>query len=48
LGIKKLGGSDIKRSNPCGDQATHFIGYTESIIVENSYCNHKKKEPYPV
>jgi hypothetical protein len=23
--IKKLGINDIKWSNPCGDQATHFV-----------------------
>jgi len=25
LCVKKLGGSDMDRFNPCGDQVTHFI-----------------------
>jgi hypothetical protein len=40
LGIRKSGGNDIKWSNPCGDQTTHFIGYTESSNVKKSGCNH--------
>jgi len=42
LGIRKLGGNDIKWSNPCGNQTTHFVGYIESPNVKNSSCNHKK------
>jgi hypothetical protein len=42
LGVRKLGGSDIKWSNPLGNQVTHFIGCIESISVENFFCNHKK------
>jgi hypothetical protein len=26
-GVRKPEGSDIKWFNPCGDQATHFVGY---------------------
>jgi hypothetical protein len=42
LGIRKLKGSDIEWSNPCGEQTTHFIGCTENPKVKNSCCNHKK------
>jgi hypothetical protein len=45
LRIRKPRRSDIKRSNPCGDQITQFTGYTKRFNVKNSYCNHKKKEP---
>ncbi len=40
--VKKLRKCDIEWSNPCGDQATHFVGYTKSLNVKNFYCNHKK------
>jgi len=42
LGIRKLRGSDLERSNPCGDQAAHFIGYTESPNAQNYCCNCEK------
>jgi len=42
LGVRKLGGSDIKWSKPYGNQITHFIDCTESISVENFFFNHKK------
>jgi hypothetical protein len=46
LRIRKPKGSDIEWSNPCGDQATHFVGLIESPNVENSFCNCKKHEPH--
>jgi hypothetical protein len=46
LRIRKPRGSDIEWSNPCGDQATHFVGYIESPIVENSSYNRRKHEPH--
>jgi len=42
LGVKKLRGGYIEWSNPYGDQATHFVGCTESFSAENSSCNCKK------
>jgi hypothetical protein len=42
LGIRKLRRSDIKWSNPYGDQVTHFTSYTKKFNAKNSYCNHKK------
>jgi hypothetical protein len=42
LRIRKLGGSDLEWSNPCGDQTSHFVGYTKSPNVQNS-CNNCKK-----
>ncbi len=42
LEVKKLRRSDIKWSNPCGDQITHFDHCSESANVENSCCNCKK------
>jgi hypothetical protein len=42
LGVKKPRGSDIKLSNPLGDQVTHFAKYTKSLNAKNSYCNYKK------
>jgi len=42
LGVKKLRSSDIKWSNPYGNQVTHFITCTESINAENFFYNHKK------
>jgi hypothetical protein len=40
--VRNLRGSDIKWSNPYGDQITHFIGCIKSPNVEKIYCNHKK------
>jgi hypothetical protein len=40
--VRKPRGNDIKWSNPCGDQATHFNDYIEIPSFENSSCNHKK------
>jgi hypothetical protein len=40
--VKKLGKSDIKWSNPYGDQITHFTSYIESLNVKNFFCNCKK------
>ncbi len=37
--MKKLGGSDIKWSNPYEDQTTHFASCTKSPNAENSYYN---------
>jgi hypothetical protein len=42
LGVRKPRRSDIKWSNPYGDQATHFNDYTESPSLENSSYNHIK------
>jgi hypothetical protein len=42
LGVRKLGGNDIKWSNLCGDQVTHFVGYSKRFNVKNFYDNHKK------
>jgi hypothetical protein len=42
LKVRKPRGSDIKWSNPYGDQATHFVGCIESLNADNSYCDHKK------
>jgi hypothetical protein len=39
--VRKLRGSDIKWSNPYGDQITHFIGCIKSLNVEKIYCNQK-------
>jgi hypothetical protein len=39
--IWKPRGSDIKWSNPWGDQATHFVGYTKRLYAKNSSYNHK-------
>jgi hypothetical protein len=36
LGIRKLGGSDIKWSNPYEEQTTHFVGCIESPNAKNS------------
>ncbi len=41
LKIRKSKRSDIKWSNPYGNQTTHFVGYTESPNANNSYCNCK-------
>jgi hypothetical protein len=40
--IKKPRGSDIKWSNPCGNQITHFTNYTKSPNAKNPYSNCKK------
>jgi hypothetical protein len=40
--VRKPQGGDIKRSNLCGDQVTHFANCTKIPYVENSSCNHKK------
>jgi endonuclease YncB( thermonuclease family) len=42
LGVRKPKGIDIKWSNPCGNQATHFVGYIESPNTKNSSYNLKK------
>ncbi len=42
LKVKKLRKRDIEWSNPYRDQPTHFVGYTESLNVENFCCNCKK------
>jgi hypothetical protein len=42
LKVRKSKGSDIKWSNPYGDQTTHFVGCIESPNVHNSCYNHKK------
>ncbi len=42
LGVRKLRRGYIKWSNPCGNQATHFAGCTESFSAKNSSCNCKK------
>jgi hypothetical protein len=42
LGVKKLGRNDLKRSNPCGNQVAHFVGYIKSLNAQNSCCNCKK------
>jgi hypothetical protein len=39
--IRKLGGTDIEWSNPCGNQATHYIGYTKSFNANNSCYDHR-------
>jgi hypothetical protein len=39
LGVKKFKGSDINRSSPYGDQATHFIDYIESLNTPNPSNN---------
>jgi hypothetical protein len=36
LEVKTLRRSDIEWSNLYGDQATHFVGYIESLNVKNS------------
>jgi hypothetical protein len=41
LKIRKPQGSDIKWSNPLGDQATHFASCTERPNANNSSYNHK-------
>jgi hypothetical protein len=46
LRVRKPKGSDIEWSNPCGDKATHFVGFIKSPNVENSSCNHKKHKPH--
>jgi len=33
LKVKKLGRNDIKWSNHCGNQTTHFANYTKSLNV---------------
>ncbi len=43
LKSEKLGGSDLKQSNPYGDQVAHFVGYTKSPNAQNSCCNCKIK-----
>jgi hypothetical protein len=40
LGVKTSRESDIKWSNPYGDQTTHFVDYIKSLNIENSCCNH--------
>jgi hypothetical protein len=40
--VRKLRGSDLKWSNPYGNQVAHFVGYTKSLNVQNFYCNCKK------
>jgi hypothetical protein len=47
LGVRKPGGSDIDWSNFCRDQATHFVGCTESPNVPNSFYNRKKNVIHP-
>ncbi len=42
LRVKKPRESDIKWSNPCGDQATHFNDCTKILNLENFSYNHKK------
>ncbi len=42
LGVRKLKGGYILWSNLYGNQATHFVGCTESLSAENSSCNCKK------
>jgi hypothetical protein len=41
LGVRKLGGSDIDLSNPYGNKAKHFVGYTKSFNAVSFPCNHK-------
>ncbi len=40
--VKKPRRSDMKWSNPYGEQVTHFLGWTKNLHVENSCYNHKK------
>jgi hypothetical protein len=42
LGVRKLKWIDKKWSNPCENQATHFVAYIESLNTKNFSCNHKK------
>ncbi len=42
LEVKTLRRSDIEWSKPYGDQATHFVGYIESLNVKNSCWDHQK------
>ncbi len=42
LGVRKLGGSDLEWSNPCGNQTTHFVGNIKSPNAQNYCCNCKK------
>ncbi len=44
LCVKKLGGSDMDKFNPCGNQVTHFINQMESPNVANSIYNSKKMD----
>jgi len=50
LGVKKCKGIDIDWSNPCGDQATHFIGYIENpmfqipLIIVKKQVTHLKQD----
>jgi hypothetical protein len=42
LGVRKPGGSDIDWSNPCRNQATHFVDCIKSPNAPNSFYNRKK------
>jgi hypothetical protein len=42
LGVRKPSGSDMDKSNPCGDQTTHFIDLMECLNVANSTYKCKK------
>jgi hypothetical protein len=42
LRIKKPRRSDIKWSNPCGDQTTHFVSCTENFNAQN-FCSNCRK-----
>jgi hypothetical protein len=44
LCVKKLGGSDMDKFNPCGDQVTHFMNWMESPNVANSIYDRKKMD----
>jgi hypothetical protein len=48
LGGRKLGGSDIKLFNPCGDQVTHFVDCTESPMLKTPITIVKKRITFDV
>jgi hypothetical protein len=41
--VRKPKGNDVDSFNLCGDQATHFVSYTENPNAPNFSCNCKKK-----
>jgi hypothetical protein len=40
--VRKPRGSDIDWFNLSGNQATHFVGYNESLNAPKKICNRKK------
>ncbi len=44
--VTKPSGSDMDRSKPCGDQATHFTNCMESLMLQILLIKVKRRVPH--